>query len=180
MKTWPWIVGGVLLIGFLKRNEIMQVVWDAVTEKRIKDLHPAIRDRARMFINEADRQGIKLRITAGKRTFSEQNELYAQGRTKPGQVVTNAKGGESFHNYALAIDVVALRDGKGIWDANDPVWQKIGAIGKSFGFEWGGEWSGFKDLPHFQYPPGAKVSQLLAMVNAKQVDANGYLTSIAA
>ena len=180
MKTWQWVAigaGGFALLGFLKRNEIMQAVWDTITEQRIGKLHPAIRDRVRQFINEAARLGIKLRITSGLRDFDEQSKLYAQGRTDPGQIVTNAKPGSSFHNYGLAIDVVEIKEGKGLWD--NPNWPKIGAIGKSFGFAWGGDWKNFKDIPHFEYPPGTTASQLLAMVKAGNVDANGYLLNVA-
>lgn len=190
MKTWQWIAigtGAAALVTLIvvKRKKIqtvvMNTVWDAVTEARINDLHPAIRQRTRNFIAAAERQGMKLRITSGKRTFPEQQKLYDQGRTassiaKGEKIVTNAKPGASFHNYALGFDVVEIKDGQGLWD--NPNWSKIGALGKSFGFEWGGEWTSFKDLPHFEYPPGKSVSQLRAMYDAGNVDSNGYLTQI--
>lgn len=84
--------------------------------------------------------------------MAEQQNIYDQGRTSPGAIVTNAKPGDSYHNYGLAFDVVpvaykTLPD----WNPAGPLWQKVGAIGKSFGLEWGGDWTPAKrDLPHFQ------------------------------
>jgi peptidoglycan LD-endopeptidase CwlK len=180
MKTWHWLAigaGSLAVLSIINKNKIMTAVWDTVTEARIQKLHPSIRERVRKFIMEADRQGMKLRITSGLRDFAEQAKLYAQGRTDPGNIVTNAKPGSSFHNYGLAIDVVEIKDGKGLWE--NPNWSKIGALGKSFGFAWGGDWTSLKDLPHFEYPPGKSASQLLAMYNTGKKDSSGYLTQIA-
>jgi peptidoglycan LD-endopeptidase CwlK len=180
MKWYYWLGFGLGLMGiagYAKRKEIMEAWDDYVTNTRIEKLHPAIRSKVREFINEAARRGIFLRITSGLRTFGEQAELYAQGRTKPGKIVTNARPGSSFHNYALAFDVVEMKDGKGLWE--NPNWDAIGQLGKSLGFEWGGDWTSFKDLPHFQYPPKTSVSSLLAHYNAGHKDSEGYLKNIA-
>jgi peptidoglycan L-alanyl-D-glutamate endopeptidase CwlK len=88
-----------------------------------------------------------------------QDKLYAKGRTEEPigrrHIVTNAKGGQSFHNFGLAFDIVILGDGgKANWDTNDPAWKRAGEIGKSVGLEWGGDWTRLKDLPHFQYIGG--------------------------
>jgi peptidoglycan L-alanyl-D-glutamate endopeptidase CwlK len=176
-QYWVAIGAGIFVITYIQRNKLMQLWDDAVTWKRIQSLHPAIRERAKQFIQAAAKQGIFLRITSGLRTFDEQADLYAQGRTAPGSIVTNAKPGSSYHNYGLAFDVVEIKDGKGLWD--NPRWAQIGAMGKTFGFEWGGDWTSIKDLPHFQYPPGNNPSALLAQYNAGKVDSNGYLTTIA-
>lgn len=184
MKTWQWLAigaGAMALIGVFNRKEIMEAVWDIYTERRIARLHPSIQDRARQFIHAAEKEGIKLRITDGYRTFDEQQEIYNKGRTaesiaKGEKIVTNAKPGQSFHNYALAFDVVEIKDGKGLWE--NPNWPRIGALGKSFGFAWGGDFSGAWDKPHFEYPPGVKYSTLLAQYNAGQKDAAGYLLNI--
>lgn len=189
-RAWKWwAIGiGLVAIGIFNRKTIMTKVWDIYTEERIKKLHPAIRNRARMFINTAqEKYGIKLRITSGHRDFFTQEELYSRpwdgiDNDKDGLIdeadekVTQAKPGSSFHNYGLALDVVEIKDGKGLWE--NPNWPLIGRIGKSFGFEWGGDWIGFVDRPHFEYPPGIKVSELLAQYNAGNKDVNGYLTMI--
>jgi|688.fasta_scaffold212981_2 hypothetical protein len=144
----------------IKKGVIMltEKVWDAISESRIETLHPSIRNAVRSFINEAQKQGIKLRITSGFRTFAEQDALYAQGRTKSGSIVTNAKGGFSNHNFGLAFDVVPIVNGKADWNSKD--WNKIGQIGKSFGFTWGGDWKNLVDKPHFEMMFGNSLTQL--------------------
>jgi hypothetical protein len=84
------IGAGSLLALFIKRKAIMKAIWDQYTAYRIEQLHPAIRQDARNFIAEAEKQGINLRITSDGhfRSYQEQAELYAQGRTKPGKIVT--------------------------------------------------------------------------------------------
>jgi len=153
----------------------MGLVWDSVTEARIKSLHPLIRDKATRFIKEAEKEGIYLRITSGFRSFEEQDGLFNSGKD-----VTNAKGGSSYHNYGLAIDVVEMVGGKPVWDS--PNWPKIGKIGKAAGFEWGGDWnlknSKMKqDLPHFQITQGKTTKELLALHNAGKFT-NGFLNIV--
>jgi peptidoglycan LD-endopeptidase CwlK len=124
------------------------------------------------------------------RTFAEQAALYAQGRTKPGPVVTDAAEGLSFHNYGLAIDVVFLldKDNNGThesasWDFktdfdgdNKADWAEVDAIFTKYG------WLGLKnkrgerwDLPHFQKTFGLSVTELKSRFIAKQVDKNNYV-----
>jgi peptidoglycan L-alanyl-D-glutamate endopeptidase CwlK len=82
-----------------------------------------------------------------------QNALYAQGRTTPGKIVTNAKGGQSFHNYGVAFDFVPIVGGKAQW--NDvALFTKCGEIAESIGLEWAGRWVKFKELAHCQYTGG--------------------------
>ena len=126
------------------------MTWDKHTNRRIKTLHPAIILKATEFINRAETElGIKLRVFAALRTWEEQTELYAKGRTQSGRKITRAKAGESYHNYGLAIDVVEIKNGQPLW--KNPNWEKIGKLGESIGFTWGGRWTGNKnDRPHFQ------------------------------
>src|SRR5690606_34917855 len=124
---------------------------DPVNEARVSSLHADVQRPARQLLNLSSAVGLNLRITEGFRSFERQNQLYAQGRTAPGQQVTNARGGDSYHNYGLAIDVVQIQGGQANW--NGP-WGRIGEIGKAVGFEWGGDWRGFKDYPHFQMTLG--------------------------
>lgn len=86
----------------------------AKNEKKVEKLHPKIRCSVRDFINDSERElGIKLIIVQGLRTYEEQNKLYAKGRTASGSIVTKAKGGQSNHNFGVAIDVFPLHeDGK--------------------------------------------------------------------
>lgn len=135
-------------------------LWDPVSENRLAGLHPVVKYNARRFINAAEKEGIKLRITSGLRTIAEQERLYQQGRTTPGPIVTYARPGRSWHNYGRAIDVVEMAGGQPIW--SNPNWQRIGTLGETFGFEWGGRWSGFKDRPHFQMTLGDNINELAA------------------
>jgi peptidoglycan L-alanyl-D-glutamate endopeptidase CwlK len=115
-----------------------------------RGLHPVVKAKAEKVVRDMALLGHKVTTFQGFRSFAEQDALYAQGRTKPGAVVTNARGGDSYHNYGLAVDIVFVVNGKPSWDAKHP-WATLGKIGKSHGFQWGGDWQAFKDLPHLQY-----------------------------
>ena len=113
----------------------------------INNLTPKIKGLMNKFLAECKKQGIDLIVTQGFRSIAEQNALYAQGRTKPGKIVTNAKGGQSKHNFGNAFDVCFLINKKASY-AGD--WGKIGAIGELCGLKWGGRWKEFIDKPHFE------------------------------
>lgn len=106
--------------------------------------------------------GIELLITSTYRDKESQDALYAKGRTAPGAVVTNARGGDSLHNYRVAYDVVPVVDGKPVWEASSPVWEEVGRIGKECGLEWAGDWKTFRELPHFQYTGGLTLADFKA------------------
>jgi peptidoglycan L-alanyl-D-glutamate endopeptidase CwlK len=94
---------------------------DKISIDRAKQLHPSVRNEVISLITEVEKgfpANIAVRIVQGLRTIEEQNVLYAQGRTKPGNIVTNAKSGSSYHNYGLAIDFAILvdKDGNGTYD----------------------------------------------------------------
>lgn len=164
---------------------------DQITLSRIQLLHPKLREEVSKIYDEiaaALTGKAACRFAYTLRTFAEQDAIYAQGRTKPGKVVTKAKGGRSYHNYGLAIDIVLLvdTDGNGTyeeasWDENTDFdgdkksdWMEIVAIFKQYGWEWGGDWK-FSDSPHFQKTFGKSVMDLLALYDAKKVDANNYV-----
>lgn len=152
---------------------------DKVTIDRISHLHPKLRDEAteiyQDICNELKGRAI-CRFAFTLRTIEEQDALYAQGRTKPGKIVTNAKGGQSMHNYGLAIDIVLLvdknKDGtfeSASWETNVDFdgdgkadWQEVVKVFKSYGWEWGGEWR-FTDMPHFQKTFGKSLKELQKM-----------------
>ena len=96
----------------------------------------------------------------GLRTIAEQNALYEQGRTKPGNIVTNAKGGSSYHNYGLAIDLVQMIDGKVNWNFD---YKKLKPYADKYGIVWGGTFKSIVDKPHFEISFGFKPSQLKNM-----------------
>lgn len=132
-------------------------------------LHPIIEKKREELIQLASAAGIDIIITDGFRSRDEQDRLHAQGRSSPGNIVTQVQGGGSYHNYGLAIDF-ALRDGDGVvWDierdANgngESDWFEVAAIGKELGFSWGGDWQRFKDYPHFEMTFGLSIKELQA------------------
>lgn len=158
---------------------------DKVTLDRIQLLHPKLRDEATSIYTEICKAltgRAMCRFAFTLRTFAEQDALYAQGRTKPGPIVTKAVGGLSLHNYGMAIDIVLVLDGKeASWDEKTDFdgdhksdWQEIVTIFKQHGWEWGGDWK-FVDMPHFQKTFGKSVRELLALYKDKKVDKNNYV-----
>jgi peptidoglycan L-alanyl-D-glutamate endopeptidase CwlK len=133
-----------------------------IASRSIDDLLPVVKEKVKKFVALCKGDDIELLITSTYRDNESQNALYAQGRTEPGKIVTNAKGGQSFHNYRCAVDVVPLVNGKPDWDGTHPIWAKTGNYGKLAGLEWAGEWTRFKELAHFQYTGGLTLSDLRA------------------
>ncbi|GAB01802.1 putative peptidase M15 family protein [Acinetobacter sp. NBRC 100985] len=126
-----------------------------------------MRGLIRKFINDVYlKHQIQLVIVQDYRTYEQQDALYAKGRTTSGRIVTKAKGGQSNHNFALAVDIFPLwADGKLHMDAksdaeNIKILKKVAPIGKSIGLEWGGDWKSITDNPHFQLKTGKTMSQL--------------------
>lgn len=147
---------------------------DAINDRRIAGLHPEARAAAAQFVNRVEQElGIQLRVTQGMRTYAEQDALYAQGRTAPGEVVTNARGGQSYHNFGVAFDVVEVRpDGSVNWNTD---WAAIGAVGEAMGLEWGGNWTSIVDRPHFQLDTGLSTAELRARVASGDTGAGGFV-----
>jgi peptidoglycan LD-endopeptidase CwlK len=143
----------------------------AKSAARISGLHPVVKAATLALIERCYARGVNIVITQGLRTIAEQDALYAQGRTKSGNIVTNAKGGHSYHNYGLAVDfALLLPNGSSVsWDMNRDDnknlitdWQEVVKEAKALGFEWGGDWTSFKDYPHFQMVFGLTLTQLRA------------------
>lgn len=132
-----------------------------INSRSLDDLIPQARVRVDKLIEVCKAAGIDLLVTSTYRDNESQDALYAQGRTKPGKIVTKAKAGQSFHNYKCAVDVVPLINGKPVWD-DTILWSQIGGLGKQVGLEWAGDWKGFQEYPHFQYTGGKTIKQLQA------------------
>ena len=127
--------------------------------RRIEDLDPRLQPIARKFLAECQAAGLDILITCTYRSNEEQAAAYAQGRTAPGPIVTNAKPGQSKHNATIggkpaaqAFDFVPLEHGKAQWSADCPQWRKAADIGKKNGLEWAGDWPRFREFPHLQLP----------------------------
>lgn len=131
-----------------------------INSRKIEDLHPTVKKMAQEMIEKLwnDHQ-ISIIVTSTYRDHESQNALYAIGRTTQlgKKKVTNAKGGESYHNYRVAFDIVPLRYGKPVWGTSGEdlkLWQLCGKVGKSVGLEWAGDWKRFREFPHFQFTNG--------------------------
>lgn len=124
---------------------------DERSERCIASLHPQVQPLARSLVKISAEHGVEIRIIAGMRTYAEQNELFAQGRTKPGPIVTRAQGGWSNHNFGLAFDVGVWERGKYIPESK--LYRIVGNLGKAIGLEWGGDWKSIVDEPHFEVVP---------------------------
>ncbi|MBC5709130.1 M15 family metallopeptidase [Hungatella sp. L12] len=113
--------------------------------------HPRLQALAGRLVEECNKQGLKIKIGETLRTVAEQDALYAQGRTKPGPIVTNAPGSNfsSYHQWGTAFDFFR-NDGRGAYYDNDGFFTKVGKIGVALGLEWGGNWKSPVDKPHFQ------------------------------
>ncbi len=125
---------------------------DPGSEKFIATLLPQVQPLARALVQKAALSGICLKVICGFRTYAEQDALYAQGRTAPGNIVTKAKGGYSNHNFGIAFDVGVFEGNKYLGDS--PKYKAAGVIGTDLGLEWGGNWKTISDQPHFQLRPG--------------------------
>lgn len=124
---------------------------NSASEKRLAQLMPEFADRVRQMVAAVNKRGHKIEVTQGLRTFAEQDMLYAQGRTRRGPIVTNAKGGQSLHNYGVAVDFALMVNGKYTWPEHHPVWRIIGEEARKVGLE-AGYWWKKKDKPHVELP----------------------------
>ena len=135
-----------------------RVSLETLTDRSVRnmgDVHPAVKDKVLLLLKKAYDKGINVQISSGYRSNARQNALYAKGRTAPGNVVTNARAGQSVHNYGLAVDYFLVsNDGNdSIWTVNDD-WKTVARLGKEMGFTWGGDWRSFPDFPHLDLSGG--------------------------
>ncbi|WP_310549940.1 M15 family metallopeptidase [Paenibacillus glufosinatiresistens] len=158
----------------------------AKSNSKLVGLHPAVLAATLTLIKRCYATGIPIVITQGLRTIQAQNELYAQGRTQAQlqaagitgvtarpdlPVVTNARGGYSYHNFGLAVDFALLaNDGKQVsWDLNRDAnanrrkdWDEVVEAAKKLGFEWGGDFVSIHDAPHLEMTFGLSTAELRA------------------
>ncbi len=140
---------------------------DAISELVVAKLHPKIKDEVKGLIDKAEAklgQRAAIRIVQGLRTIAEQDALYAKGRSKPGPKVTNSRGGQSYHNYGLAIDFAVIydKDANGTyeslsWDIlkdfdhdGEADWMEVVDTFETAGYTWGGRFHSITDNPHFE------------------------------
>lgn len=133
-----------------------------VDSRDIKDLVLKVQGLCNQFIAKCKEAGITVIITSTYRDNEKQTQLYNQGRNgNPGKIVTNAKAGQSIHNYRLAFDFCPMINGQAAWQ-DTLLFIKCGSIGKSLGLIWGGDFKSIKDIPHFEYTNGLSLADLQA------------------
>lgn len=127
-------------------------MFDARSERNIRNLLPKAQGLARRSLRAIRSEGFDARIISGTRGYAEQNALFRQGRYgNSGPIVTRARGGQSWHNFGLAWDI-GLFDG-GAYITKEKPYRDAALAGKITGVEWGGDWSSFPDIPHYQVVP---------------------------
>lgn len=160
-----WLTTALLLIVAVIEITPYEIVRNP---EPITGLHPEVAAKAHQLKEAGLKRGIPIRITDDFRSEAEQNELYRKGREAPGSIVTNVKGGHSYHNYGLAVDfAIEKKTGEIIWDLDydgngngQSDWMEIVSLAKALGFSWGGDWEGFPDYPHLQMDYGLSIREL--------------------
>lgn len=162
-------------------------------------LHPVVKAKALQLKELAkEKLGLDIIITQTLRTEDEQRAIYAQGReslanvnqfrqlagmgpipASDNKIVTRASSAKnSYHGYGLAFDIaITDKSGKRIdWSKNsdwnsDGIsdWLQVGKLAKECDLEWGGLWSSFPDIPHYQYTFGLTIADLKAGKRPEEV-----------
>jgi peptidoglycan LD-endopeptidase CwlK len=149
------------------------------TLENLASLNKKARAKLEPFVLAAQeamaKHGVTVEVISGLRSWQQQAALYAQGRTKPGKIVTKARPGSSWHNYGLAIDLGLFRAGKYL-DASQPslaanLYAYLGQLAATHGIEWAGNWKSFPEGPHFQVTFGLTLAQARAKMQANGYDA---------
>ncbi|MCL6573036.1 MAG: M15 family metallopeptidase [Bacillus sp. (in: Bacteria)] len=164
----------LLLIAILFYNLFLKE-FNPLTETKIihsdslpTEIHPIVQERSNQLLQQAADKGIVIVITDSFRSVEDQDRLYEKGRSAEGNIVTHAKGAESYHNFGLAIDfALKTPSGNVVWDLNydrnengRDDWTEVVDMAKALGFEWGGDWDQFKDYPHLQMDFGLTIAEL--------------------
>ncbi|HET7658233.1 MAG TPA: peptidoglycan-binding protein [Bacillales bacterium] len=129
------------------------------SSRALNSLDPYVAAKARRFLQLTQANGLHVHVTNAFRSWDEQDRLFAMGRTQPGRIVTNARGGDSFHNWGLAFDAAPLENGTVSNDIDK--YKRMGRLGQRVGLEWGGTFKSIVDYPHFQYTFGLNTWDLL-------------------
>ncbi|MGC4037199.1 MAG: M15 family metallopeptidase [Chitinophagaceae bacterium] len=161
---------------FIQQSEIIKQqngAADARSESNIITLIPKAQIAARKFLSILKAAGKDVRIISGTRTYAEQDALYKQGRNGNTQPkVTNAKGGQSNHNFGIAWDIGLFENGKYL--TSDTKYKQLPALvlPQLPELEWGGNWISFQDVPHYQLKA---VSENVATVRGLFENGSSYV-----
>jgi peptidoglycan L-alanyl-D-glutamate endopeptidase CwlK len=125
----------------------------------LNSLHLYVAILARRFLELTRAHGLDVRITTAFRSWDESDRLFAQGRTTPGPIVSNARAGDSYHNWGLAFDAAPIENGQVSNDLQK--YFTMGHLGEQLGLKWGGTFKSIVDYPHYQYTFGLNTWDLL-------------------
>lgn len=137
---------GALMTGKKKRPQLK--LEDSI---KIGTLESSVQSAFSNLVREAYTFNPDAKVGEAKRSIEYQNQLYAQGRTKPGNIVTYAKGCMSWHVQGRAIDILGLTEEQ---------YEELGAWWVNKGGKWGGNFPGFRDIGHFEYHPGMRIEDV--------------------
>lgn len=148
------------------------------TLENLSSLNKKARARLEPFVIAAQetvaKDGVTVEVISGLRSWAQQSALYAQGRTKPGRIVTNARPGSSWHNYGLAIDLGLFKNGVYLDEKNpklaDKLYASIGKVAAAYGIEWAGTWKSFQETPHFQVTFGLTLAEARRRMEVNKFD----------
>lgn len=143
----------------------------------LEKLHPIVCQKAKLFISYCQKQGYNIGVSETFRSKERQDWLYEQGRTRPGGIITYAKGStmSSYHQWGLALDVFQNIKGK---EYEQSFLKEVGKIAEQYGFEWGGNWTKFKDMPHLQMTFGLSIEDLKKGKQIKTTLTTEYLIAL--
>lgn len=145
--------------------------FDPRSERLLAGLHLKAQEAARRLLALAVGAGFRIRLVSGTRSYAEQERLHAQGRYgNAGPRVTNARGGQSNHNFGIAWDI-GLFDEAGQYLNGDTAaelaeYRRLGEMARPLGLEWGGDWTSIPDVPHYQLPTGRSAGETRRLFEA--------------
>ena len=112
------------------------------SKERLQGVHP---DLVKVMEEAIKESPLDFSITEGLRTKERQQQLFNEGKSQTMR---------SRHLTGHAVDIAVLVDGKITWEF--PKYQivadhiKVVAQKLSIPIVWGGDWTSFKDGPHFE------------------------------
>lgn len=134
---------------------------DTRTERHLSGILPRAQERARQLLAVLDRWS-DARIISGTRSYAEQDALWEIGRTGATAKqprVTNARGGQSLHNFGIAFDIGLFEEGRYMEEPS--LYDRAGAMVEEVaGLEWGGAWKTFPDRPHYQIATKLRIGEI--------------------
>ena len=132
-----------------------------MASRSLFDLTPTMRAKVEQWVAACKARGVDVLVYCTLRSAEEQEALYAQGRSKPGRIVTKAKAWQSWHQYGKAVDAVPLIHGKPDWKYSAQVshWRIFAAEARKAGLEWAGDWKRFREYVHVQDPEGLSLAE---------------------